>query len=175
MYCTVHKGRLSPPSLIDGGITKQISGFAVVVCCVFALLWISILQLSNYFGRFKAPNTTPARKSIIYYPLSPDSPPHMTCTSLLTALTISFALHLRLEHLEGRNTHVRMLFLEFCSVFNTIILQHLVSKLPPLGYSTPLCKRLLDLLTNRLQSVRVGKQHLVVHHDDLQPHHEVCI
>ena len=69
---------------------------------------------------------------------------------------ISSALHLSLEHLEGRNTHVRMLFLDFSSAFNTIIPQHLISKLAPLGFSTHLCNWLLDFLSNRPQSVRVG-------------------
>ncbi|KAF7662782.1 hypothetical protein LDENG_00226130 [Lucifuga dentata] len=49
-----------------------------------------------------------------------------------------------------------MLFVDFSSAFNTIIPQHLVSKLVPLGFSTPLCNWLLDFLTDRPQSVRVG-------------------
>lgn len=69
---------------------------------------------------------------------------------------ISSALHLTLNHLEGRNTHARMLFLDFSSAFNTIIPQHLVSKLVPLGFNTPLRNWLLDFLTGRPQSVPVG-------------------
>ena len=69
---------------------------------------------------------------------------------------ISSALHLSLEHLEEKNTHVRMLFLDFSSAFNTIIPQHLVCKLGHLGLGTPLCNWLLDFLTNRTQSVRVN-------------------
>uniref|UniRef100_A0A3B3RE35 Ig-like domain-containing protein n=1 Tax=Paramormyrops kingsleyae TaxID=1676925 RepID=A0A3B3RE35_9TELE len=49
-----------------------------------------------------------------------------------------------------------MLFVDFSSAFNTIIPQQLVSKLGPLGISTPMCNWLLDFLTARPQSVRVG-------------------
>ncbi|KAI3355302.1 hypothetical protein L3Q82_018154 [Scortum barcoo] len=62
---------------------------------------------------------------------------------------ICSALHLSLTHLEEKNTRVQMLFLDFCSAFNTIIPQHLVGKLGLLGFSTPLCNWLLDFLTER--------------------------
>ena len=58
--------------------------------------------------------------------------------------------------MEGKNTHVRLLFLDFSSAFNTIIPQHLISKLAPLGFSTHLCNWLLDFLSHRPQSVRLG-------------------
>uniref|UniRef100_A0A4W6DNS9 Reverse transcriptase domain-containing protein n=1 Tax=Lates calcarifer TaxID=8187 RepID=A0A4W6DNS9_LATCA len=70
---------------------------------------------------------------------------------------ISSALHPSLAHLEEKNTHVRLLFLDFSSAFNTIIPQHLVDKLGPLGFSTPLRNWLIDFLTDRPQSVRVGQ------------------
>ncbi|KAI3360341.1 hypothetical protein L3Q82_014656 [Scortum barcoo] len=44
------------------------------------------------------------------------------------------ALHLSLTHLGEKNTHVRMLFLDFSSAFNTIIPKHLVGKLRLLGF-----------------------------------------
>jgi hypothetical protein len=34
--------------------------------------------------------------------------------------TISIALHTALSHLDKRNTYVRMLFIDYSSVFNTI-------------------------------------------------------
>ena len=70
---------------------------------------------------------------------------------------IATALHLCLAHLEGKNRHARMLFIDFSSAFNTVIPQHLVNKLSTVGISTSLCNWLLDFLTNRLQTVRVGK------------------
>ncbi len=73
-----------------------------------------------------------------------------------TVDAISSALHLTLNHLEAKNTHARLLFLDFSSAFNTIIPQHLVSKLAPLGFNTPLRNWLLDFLTHRPQAVRVG-------------------
>ncbi|KAF7646089.1 hypothetical protein LDENG_00193790 [Lucifuga dentata] len=68
---------------------------------------------------------------------------------------ISSALHLSLQHLEERNTFVRMLFVDFSSAFNTIIPQHLVSKLAPLGFSTTLCNWILDFLSERPQFVLI--------------------
>jgi len=70
---------------------------------------------------------------------------------------ISSALHLSLAHLEEKNTNVQMLFLDFSSAFNTIVPQRLVEKLGPLGFSTPLCNWVLDFLTDRPQSVCVGR------------------
>ena len=50
-----------------------------------------------------------------------------------------------------------MLFIDFSSAFNTVIPQHLVNKLSAIGINTQLCNWLLDFLTNRPQTVRVGK------------------
>lgn len=46
--------------------------------------------------------------------------------------------------------------MDFSSAFNTIIPQYLVCELGPLGLKPPLCNWLLDFLTDRTQSVRVG-------------------
>ena len=59
--------------------------------------------------------------------------------------------------MEEKNTNVWLLFLDFSSAFDTIIPQQLVEKLGPLGFITPLCKWVLDFLTDRRQSVRVGR------------------
>lgn len=67
---------------------------------------------------------------------------------------LAIALHLCLTHLE--NDHAQMLFIDFSSVFNTVIPQHLVDKLSKIGINTSLCNWLLDVLTNRPQTVRVG-------------------
>lgn len=66
---------------------------------------------------------------------SPSNLPTSQTTSLSTPP--SFALYLSLAHLEIKNTHVKMLFLDFMTTFNNIIL---IGKLGPLGFSTPLCK-----------------------------------
>jgi hypothetical protein len=49
-----------------------------------------------------------------------------------------------------------MLFIEYSSVFNTIIPSKLVTKLRTLGLNTSLCNWILDFLTGRPQVVRVG-------------------
>ncbi|KAI2667011.1 hypothetical protein H4Q32_029349 [Labeo rohita] len=69
---------------------------------------------------------------------------------------ISSTLHLALTHLENKDSYVRMLFIDFSSAFNTIIPQQLINKLNLLGLNTSLCNWILDFLTGRLQSVRVG-------------------
>ncbi|KAI4871761.1 hypothetical protein NFI96_026787, partial [Prochilodus magdalenae] len=70
---------------------------------------------------------------------------------------ISTTLHLALTHLDNRDTYVRMLFIDFSSAFNTIIPQHLIGKLILLGLNTPLSNWILDFLTGRPQSVRIGQ------------------
>lgn len=52
---------------------------------------------------------------------------------------VSNALHTPLTHLEQKNAHVRMLFTDFSSAFNTIIPQQLSEKLNILGFNTSLC------------------------------------
>ncbi len=69
---------------------------------------------------------------------------------------ISSTLHLALTHLENIDSYVRMLFINFSSVFNTIISQQLINKLNLLGLDNSLCNWILDFLTGRPQSVRVG-------------------
>ncbi len=69
---------------------------------------------------------------------------------------ISSTLHLALTHLENKDSYVRMLFIDFSSAFNTIIPQKLINKLNLLGLNNSLCNWILDFLTGRPQSVRVG-------------------
>ncbi len=69
---------------------------------------------------------------------------------------ISSTLHLALTHLENKESYVRMLFIDFSSAFNTIIPQQLINKLNLLGLNNSLCNWILDFLTGRPQSVRVG-------------------
>ncbi len=74
----------------------------------------------------------------------------------LTDDAIATALHPALTHLDKKDTYVRMLFIDFSSAFNTIIIQQLTHKLVQLGLNTSLCNWLLDFLTGRPQAVRVG-------------------
>lgn len=73
-------------------------------------------------------------------------------SSLVTTLSI----HLSLTHLDIKDNYKRMLFIDFISEFNTIISQQLTTKLSLLGLNTSLCNWLLDFLTRRPQSVRIG-------------------
>ncbi len=69
---------------------------------------------------------------------------------------IAFTLHTVLSHLENKNTYVRMLFVDYCSAFNTIVPATLVVKLQTLGLNRSLCSWILDFLTGRSQVVRMG-------------------
>ena len=49
-----------------------------------------------------------------------------------------------------------MLFIDYSSVFNTIVPSKLITKLRTLGLNTSLCNWILDFLTGHPQVVRVG-------------------
>ena len=49
-----------------------------------------------------------------------------------------------------------MLFIDYSSMFNTIVHTNLITKLRTLGLNTSLCNWILDFLTGRPQVVRVG-------------------
>ena len=55
-----------------------------------------------------------------------------------TADVISLALHSTLEHLDNKDTYVRLLFIDYSSAFNTIISTKLISKLCGLGLGSSL-------------------------------------
>jgi hypothetical protein len=71
---------------------------------------------------------------------------------------ISIALHTVLSHLDKMNTYVRMLFIDYSSVFNPIVPSKLITKLGTLGLNTFLCNWILDFLTGLPQVVRVGNE-----------------
>ncbi|KAF7649075.1 hypothetical protein LDENG_00147890 [Lucifuga dentata] len=77
-------------------------------------------------------------------------------TNRSTEDAISTTLHLTLSHLERKNTYARILFIDFSSAFNTIIPQQLVEKLRLLEVDTGTCNWVLNFLTQRQQTVRVG-------------------
>ncbi|KAK3554577.1 hypothetical protein QTP70_025533 [Hemibagrus guttatus] len=71
---------------------------------------------------------------------------------------VNAAIHTALTHLEGNDTYVRMLFIDYSSAFNTVIPHRLSEKLLTLGLAPSLCNWVLNFLTDRLQSVRVGNR-----------------
>ena len=69
---------------------------------------------------------------------------------------ISIALHTALSQLDKRNTYVRMLFIDYSSLFNTILPSKLITMLRTLGLHSSLCNWIRDFLIGRPQVVRVG-------------------
>ena len=60
------------------------------------------------------------------------------------------------QHLDKKNTYVKMLFVHYSSAFNTIVSSVLITKLRTLGLNTSFCNWILDFLTGHPQVVRVG-------------------
>ena len=71
-------------------------------------------------------------------------------------IAVSIALHTALSQLDKRNTYVRMLFIDYSSVSNTIVPSKLITKLRTLELNTSLCNWILDFLNGHPQVVRVG-------------------
>ncbi len=71
--------------------------------------------------------------------------------------SVNMGLHLILQHLERPGTYVRILFVDFCSAFNTIIPDTLQNKLTQLSVPTSICQWINSFLTDRQQLVRLGK------------------
>ena len=64
--------------------------------------------------------------------------------------------HKTLQHLEKKNSYARILFIDYSSAFNIIIPSILHKKLKHLGLSSQLCDWVLDFLTQRPQTVKIG-------------------
>ena len=73
-----------------------------------------------------------------------------------TADAICIALNTTHSHLDKGNTYMRMLFIDYSTAFNTIVLSKLITKLRILGLNTFLCNWILDFLTGLHQVVSVG-------------------
>ncbi|KAF7706728.1 gastrula zinc finger protein XlCGF28.1-like, partial [Silurus meridionalis] len=71
---------------------------------------------------------------------------------------VSAALYSALTKLDKSNTYSRMLFIDFSSAFNTVHPTVLITKLSELGICPYICRWILNFLTNRPQSVRLGNQ-----------------
>ena len=75
----------------------------------------------------------------------------------LTEDTVNTTPHTALTHLDqSMHMYVRVLFVDFSSAFNTVILQKLIHKLNNLGLDSSLCTWILDFISNRPQQVRMG-------------------
>ncbi len=70
---------------------------------------------------------------------------------------VNMGLHFTLQHLDRPGTYVRILFVDFSSAFNTIILDTLQNKLTQLSVPTSVCQWINSFLTDRQQLVRLGK------------------
>ena len=68
-------------------------------------------------------------------------------TNRSTDEAIAIALCTALSHLDKRNTDMRMLFIDYSSVFITIVPSNLINKLRTLVLNTSLCNWILDFLT----------------------------
>lgn len=62
---------------------------------------------------------------------------------------IALEMHSALTHLDKKNTYMRMLFIDYSSAFNTIILAKCITKLKDVELNTHLCNWILDFLTSR--------------------------
>ena len=71
---------------------------------------------------------------------------------------VCLGLHHVLKHLDCPNTYARILFIDYSSVFNTIIPHKLFNKLRLLNVNTQMCKWILDFLLNQTQVVRFNSQ-----------------
>lgn len=77
-------------------------------------------------------------------------------TNSSTEDAIATALHIALLHLEHPGSYVRMLFINYSSVFNTVLSDRLVAKMLVLGLSPSICHWIKEFLTNRPQTLRIG-------------------
>jgi hypothetical protein len=69
------------------------------------------------------------------------------------------ALHTALSHLDKRETYVRMPFIDYSSVSNTIVPSKLITKLRTLGLNTSLCSWILVFVTGHPQVVKFEMTH----------------
>ncbi len=70
---------------------------------------------------------------------------------------VNMGLHYVLQHLDRPGTYVRILFVDFSSVFNTIIPNLLLPKLTQLSVPTSVCLWINSFLTDWQQLVRLEK------------------
>jgi RNA-binding protein YlmH len=75
---------------------------------------------------------------------------------------ISIALHTALSHLDKRNTHVRMLLIDYSSAFNTIVHSKLITKLKTLGLNTEHAPILIEgVVVEQVESFKFLGVHII--------------
>ncbi|KAI5614135.1 hypothetical protein C0J50_3856 [Silurus asotus] len=135
-------------------------------CCTFAGV-VGALGLGRETRGVKPPSPTPpfvmkCFERLVMRHIKTQLPPFLDPMQFVyrpnrsTDDAIFTTLHLALTHLDNKDLYVRMLFIDFSSAFNRIIPQHLIEKLNLLGLNASLCNLILDFLTGRPQSVRIG-------------------
>ena len=71
------------------------------------------------------------------------------CPNRSTDDAMSIALHNAISHLDKRNTYIRMMIIDYSSVFNTIVPSEVITKLRTLGLTISLFHWILGFLTGR--------------------------
>ncbi|KAK3515674.1 hypothetical protein QTP70_026460 [Hemibagrus guttatus] len=71
---------------------------------------------------------------------------------------VNAAIHTTLTHLEGKDTYVKMLFINYSLAFNTVIPHRLSEKLLTLRLTPSPCNWVLNFLMDRPPSVTVGNR-----------------
>ncbi len=70
---------------------------------------------------------------------------------------VNMGLHFILQHLDRPETYVKILFVDFSSVFNTIIPDTLQNKMIQLSVPTSVCQWITSFLTDRQTASEAGK------------------
>ncbi|KAF7642860.1 hypothetical protein LDENG_00249390 [Lucifuga dentata] len=70
---------------------------------------------------------------------------------------VNMALHFILQHLGSPGAYARILFVDFSSAFNTIILAPLLDKLSQLSMPDSTYRWIIDFLSDRRQHMKLGK------------------
>ncbi|KAI4881127.1 hypothetical protein NFI96_017869, partial [Prochilodus magdalenae] len=144
----------------------NIPGRALKVCSselagVFVDIFNLSLAQSSVPSCFKTTTIVPLPKKSVVTCLNDYRPIRYSLRTVRNRSTddaVNTAIHTALTHLEGKDTYVRMLFIDYRSAFNTVIPTKLAGKLLTLGLTPTLCNWVLNFLTDRPQSVRIGSR-----------------
>ncbi|KAK3521223.1 hypothetical protein QTP70_001045 [Hemibagrus guttatus] len=70
---------------------------------------------------------------------------------------VNMGMHYIMQYLDRPGNFARILFVDYCSAFNTIISDLLQTKLMEISVPTPICQWITNFLTDKQQQVRLGK------------------